>query len=119
MSYEGKEKRRKLRVDFKTQVVLKSGISQIQATGSSRDLSLKGIFVNTSEKIPIGEKCNVTVRLTGMVDALSLEMEGTVVRDDKNGLAVDFSSMDVDSYCHLKNIVKYNAGFANNPDDVF
>ena len=119
MPYDGKEKRRKIRVDFTTQVIVKSATSEIQAKGSSKDLSLKGIFVNTSENIPIGEKCRVKVVLTGMVDDLVLQMEGTVVRKSEGGLAVDFSSMDIDSYTHLKNIVKYNAESPHNPDDVY
>lgn len=115
----GMEKRRKLRVDFKTQIVLTIGESKIHVEGSSKDLSLKGIFVNTNADIKIGVKCLVHVILTGMIEKVELQMYGEIVRKELNGVAIDFSSMDIDSYSHLKNIVRYNAPQENDPDDVY
>jgi hypothetical protein len=42
-------------------------------------------------------------------------MHGTVIRLEDNGIAVEFTTMDLDSYTHLKNILRYNA---ENPDDI-
>ena len=58
------ERRERTRVDFQTQVFLKVGASEIRVEGSSRDLSLKGIFVNTDEDIPIDTKCQMEVLLS-------------------------------------------------------
>ncbi len=109
------DKRRKIRVEFRTQVFLTVGASEIHVEGSSRDLSLNGIFIRTEESIPVESKCNVKVILSGMDDGLSLQMQGCIVRNDSSGVAVTFTSMDVDSYTHLKNVVKYNV---SNPDEV-
>ncbi len=115
----GREKRRKHRVEFTTHIHLTVGESEIHVEGSSKDLSLKGVFVNTKEDIPIGSKCNVRVVLSGMIEKVILEINGSVVRKQENGAAVEFGSMDIDSYTHLKNIVRYNITGSENPDDVF
>ena len=83
--------------------------------GSSRDLSLNGIFVTTDHKIPLQSPCRVKILLSGMKPPLFLEMEGRIVRSDASGMAITFESMDLDSYTHLKNIVRYNV---STPDDV-
>ncbi len=119
MIKNGKEKRRKLRVDFKTHIVLRLSDSEIHVEGSSKDLSLKGIFVYTQEDILVGSDCNVRVVLTGMEEPVTLDIDGDVVRKELKGIAIDFKSMDVDSYTHLKNVVRYNATAAHNPDDIY
>ncbi len=110
------EKRDGIRVDFKTQIALRVGESEIRVEGSSKDLSLKGIFVHTKEDIPIGTKCEVDIILTGLIDSITLQMKGKVVRKDSDGIAILFDSVDLDSYTHLKNIVRYNALDTNNID---
>jgi hypothetical protein len=113
-----KEKRGKTRVDFSTatEILLKVGSSVIQLQGDSRDLSLKGIFISTEKNIPIGTKCHVEITLSGMTDDLALKMNGSVARKETNGIGINFDSMDLDSYTHLKNIVRYNSG---NPDEIY
>lgn len=104
------EKRKNERAAFETQVVIKGvdGI-KIQAKGSSKDLSLKGIFVTTDKEIAIGSECEIEVILTGMIEDVVLKMNGKVMRKEKTGVGVHFESIDLESYTHLKNIVMYNA----------
>ena len=35
-------------------------------------------------------------------------MKGTIIRQTLDGIGIAFDSMDVDTYSHLKNIVRYN-----------
>ncbi|MFH2065722.1 MAG: PilZ domain-containing protein [Pseudomonadota bacterium] len=102
------DRRKKLRVDFKTSIILKTDQSEIRIEGSSRDLSLKGIFIHSHDAAAVGTKCQVEVNLTGMTEQLNLYMQGKIIRKDQNGIAVEFESMDLDSYTHLKNLVRYN-----------
>ena len=44
------ERRKKTRVHFKTQVTLKTDKSEIVAEANSKDISIKGMFVNTGKK---------------------------------------------------------------------
>lgn len=111
----GDEKRKRTRVHFETQVVLKTDVSEITAGANSSDISMKGMFVSTDEKIPVGTPCDIEIVLSGTTSRLALNIEGAVARQDKDGLGITFNSMDVDSYLHLKNIVMYNA---QDPDAV-
>ena len=111
-----KDRRKKSRVGFKTQIVIEADSAKVQTEGSSKDLSLSGLFVNTKEKIPIGTSCKVKILLLGMTDPLVLHMDGQIVRYDLSGIAIAFNSMDLDSYTHLKNVIRYNI---NEPGAVF
>lgn len=111
----GEERREKIRVDFATKVTITTQKSKITVNGSSNDLSLSGIFVKTNEDIPEGTQCEVEVWLTGMEEEIALKMQGYVVRKVKGGLAVAFETIDIDSYTHLKNIIRYNT---DDPDKV-
>lgn len=111
----GEEKRKRTRVHFKTQVTLRTEELEIEAEANSKDISLKGIFVNTKEKIPAGTPCDIEIMLTGTSTELALSIKGTIIRQEPSGLGIAFDSMDVDSYFHLKNIVMYNA---SDPEDI-
>ena len=107
------EKRKKTRVDFETQVVLKTRVSQITMGANSSDISMKGMFVSTDERIPVGTPCNLEIVLSGTTSRLALGIDGVIACQDKNGLGIVFKSMDADSFFHLKNIVMYNASDPN------
>ncbi|MBW1897681.1 MAG: PilZ domain-containing protein [Deltaproteobacteria bacterium] len=115
MSLEDHEKKKKQRVDFKTKITLKTDKSELNIEGSSKDLSLKGMFIHTNEDIVLNTKCEVEIYLTGMTEKFVLNMQGAIIRQEDNGIAVEFISMDLDSYTHLKNILRYNT---SSPDDV-
>ncbi len=112
MEHQDNQDRRKgIRVEFKTVVAVTLSGMETRYKGSSRDLSLRGVFVKTDgaalpEK---GTPCQVGIRLEGLEEELLLRMEGHVVRVDSDGYAVYFDSVDLDTYTHLKNIVRYNA----------
>ncbi len=110
------ERRFKTRVHFQTEIILKLGGAEVRVNGDSRDLSLGGIYIHTDKDIKPGTGCNIEVRLTGRTTPLHLKMKGTVIRKEPTGIAVSFESMGLESYTHLKNIVRYNA---SNPDEIF
>ncbi len=102
-------RRRRTRVDFHTLV-------DVQAPGAllrnlrSRDLSHKGVFVLGQHPLSEGQEVFVTVRLHGDEESTPvLRMEGKVARLTPDGTAIDFVSMDPDTYLHLRNLVLLNA----------
>ncbi len=103
------ERRKQTRVHFETQVVLKSEGSEIISNVNSRDISLKGIFIRTKKKIPIGAPCDIQILLTGTTNPLYLNLRGRIVRHANSGLGLHFDSIDADSYIHFKNLLMYNA----------
>ncbi|MFO7559868.1 MAG: PilZ domain-containing protein [Desulfobacterales bacterium] len=116
MSLEDHEKRKKQRVAFKTKITLKTDLSELNIEGSSKDLSLKGVFIHTNENIALNTKCDIEIYLTGMTEKFVLNMHGSVIRKENSGIAVEFTTMDLDSYTHLKNILRYNT---QNPEDIY
>lgn len=104
------DKRKHTRVEFTTFVTIQVESSDeiIKLKGSTKDLSLKGMFAGTDHRLVPGTKCDVTVTLTGSIDKIELNIQGTVVREGSKGMGIAFDAMDVDTYSHLKNIVNYN-----------
>ena len=104
------ERRKHSRVEFATRVEIQVEAEEtlIELKGSSKDLSLKGLFIGTNAEFAIGTKCLVKVYLTGAIDEIELIMKGSIVRKGEQNMGIEFNSMDVDTYSHLKNIVKYN-----------
>lgn len=78
------------------------------------NVSLKGLLCHVEEgetalltlQIAPGFLCTLTIELT---DDLILTMEGRLSRVTPPTLAVDFVSMDPESYGHLRNIVRLSA----------
>jgi len=105
------EKRKHSRVGFTTKIKIKLSADgkEVDLKGSSRDLSLKGMFISSENHFSSGTKCSIKVYLTGGIDKIELQMKGTVIRNSDNGMGIVFDSMDVDTYSHLKNIVHYNS----------
>ncbi len=109
------DRRRRTRVNF-------HALADIQVTGAllrgleTRDLSHKGLFVLGEHPLEEGQGCMVTVRLPGdPEEAPVLRMEGRVARITPEGVAIDFVSMDPETYLHLRNLVILNA---SDPDQA-
>ncbi len=73
-----------------------------------RDISVKGLFAETKEKVESGRPCEVVI-LLGPSDGQAVRVEGRVSRLENSGFAISFKAIDPDSYAHLRNIVLYNA----------
>lgn len=105
----GGERRRHPRVAFSTSIILTSIDAMIEAKGSSRDISLSGVFVKTDTRLEPGTQCEMKIFLTGGVDRIELSMKARVSRVLSNGLGISFDSMDLETYGHLKKIMLYNS----------
>jgi hypothetical protein len=106
------DRRKYSRVGFTTkiEILLEADGKQVILDANSKDLSQRGIFVQTDQTFPLETPCTVNVYLSGGVDDIKLEIQGSIVRKTDAGIGIVFESMDVDSYTHLKNIVRYNSG---------
>ncbi len=102
-------RRKHSRVGFATEIKIELKTKdKVKLEGSSKDLSLKGIFVSTDKRFARGTLCFVKIYLTGGIEKIELLIEGTIVRQTDTGIGIIFNSMDIDTYSHLKNIVVYN-----------
>ncbi len=114
---DGRERRRNLRVAFKTSVCIKPLLQNFETIFSehTRDVSLRGLYCYADHILPMGTPCEVELRLSGASSDLKLYMQADVVRTDENGMAFKFNEMDLDSMLHLKNLLYYNSG---DPDRI-
>lgn len=115
MNTDGKEKRRNTRINFETQVIVKTANKEITAVANSKNISMKGIFIETHEKIPVGTECDIQILLSGTSSKLSLSMNGKVVRQIASGIGIAFNTIEIDSFFHLRNLIMYNS---SDPDAI-
>ena len=102
------EKRKNTRVPFHTTITVRFPDKTFDHC-ETQDLSLKGVFVKgvTGSRAE-GDRCELSLHLSGSSSNLSLHMNGEVVRVKKDGIGLHFSEIDLDSFFHLKNIIYYN-----------
>lgn len=75
-----------------------------QISGWTRDLSVKGVFVLCADQLPVGAKCMCRLSLGNIRQgAPIIEVDGKVVRQDENGIAVQFSETAVESFKKFRN----------------
>ena len=88
-----------------------------QCRGEIENLSLKGCLVGpTSGDVPsAGAEVSVVIHLEPDAPDLDVRVVGQVVRVDGQGVAVDFTEIELESFRHLFHLVQYNAP---DPDEI-
>lgn len=88
--------------------------------GTTRDVSLCGCFVASTETPASGDRLGVTLHIDGRGGAIRVLASAEVVRCLPGGFAVQFLELlEVDSYEHLRNLVLYNAEDPNQAETEF
>ncbi len=113
------ERRKFSRVPFRLKAYV--NCRNVATKGEVENVSLNGMFVRTDVKLPQGDTAEITLYLTGTANPLdiSVNITGTVVRSEENGVVLAFREMDLDSFAQLKNIIAYNDGNADKVMDEF
>ena len=94
------------RVPFRMAATIKTPDRQFQ--GSVENLSMRGMFLVTDERLPLNDQVDIAMVLSGTSPEITISFNGTVSRVADNGLGFFFDKIDLDSYTHLKNIIAYN-----------
>ncbi len=102
------ERRRARRIRFESQVLLQAGNEEVRATVDARNISLKGMYVQAGQRLPVHTPCRVTVRLTGSASQVAFTVEAKVCRHDDQGMGLAFARLSEDSHVHIKNLVRLN-----------
>lgn len=82
-------------MDFNARVLINYAESSF--TGTVENLSLKGLFVRTDQKVPLDETVGIILSFAGNNGNLSLSLEGRVVRISDDGIALNFKKISIDS----------------------
>jgi len=119
MTSEAGEKREFLRVPFNTEVEVLTGDRAFRSMDQI-DLSLKGLRMKVDQEIPAaGASCRVSIMLSASERPVIIQADGTVVRSGKGSLAVEFTSLDPDSYHHLRQVIINNAADPERAEQEF
>ena len=108
------DRRDNVRVSFHATVDL-DFTGQHYSGCETENLSTRGVLVLGITDREQGDTCEISLHLSGTSDDISLNMEGTVVRLEEDGIGIHFTEMDLDSYTHLRNIIYYNS---DDPDSL-
>ena len=103
-----KERRAHERVVFVTNVLVRWAEGESFESVVCLDLGLGGVKVETGTDVREAAACTVELYLGGSAPPVCLVIEGRVARVEANAVGIRFEKMDVESYAHLKGIVKFN-----------
>ena len=78
------------------------------SSNKTKDVSMRGLFLYSGTTLPVGTECHVRIFLQGGPD-LPIETRARVVREDANGLAVEFCDSEVESRSPLHNLSLYSS----------
>lgn len=84
-------------------------------SGSTRDVSLNGIYLPGERFLATGMRCDVTLYVGGRESGALVEAAGRIARLDASGTAIVFEEMSLDGYHHLRQLVLLNA---HDPDQA-
>ena len=103
-----RENRKHHRVIFTRTVNIVFGEEQYNRM-RAKNLSLGGLFVEGSLDVKIGDACHLVLSETGRRSTLLLHIDGKVRRVEQDGIAVEFTKMEDDSYMFLQTMVLYSS----------
>ncbi len=103
------EHREFTRVPIKVGVEVRAGDVVIK-THETHDLSMVGIsFRYQGKPVEVGTLCDISVFLEGVDPPIHVDMKGKVGRIGEEELCLEFSEVELESYEHLQNLVRYNS----------
>lgn len=104
----GDERRRRTRVRTGHKALLDAG-GGAHYTVRIQDLSLKGARTEPLEALAAGQDCGFALRLA---EDVVISAQARVIRSDAASLALDFTSIEEESFPHLLRLVQLHYGDA-------
>jgi hypothetical protein len=101
-----RERREAVRIQFESRILIKTDGDIIGATADSRNISLKGMYVQPEKQLPLKTPCTLDITLTGDTSKMTITIPGEVCRHDEKGMGITFTDMEVDNFVHIKNLIK-------------
>jgi hypothetical protein len=71
----------------------------------TENLSLNGIYFKTERRFSVGNRAEITFDLPSASRGSVLTVNGVVVRNDVEGIALQFKSLDQESFAHLQSVI--------------
>jgi hypothetical protein len=107
------KQRRFTRVPLQAKVFITSKGGSFAA--SSCNVSIRGMFVQTRETVPVGEVVEVDLMIPCASSGTYLKLRGVVIRVEHSGIALEFERLDPDMCQCLKNVLHKRASHRLKP----
>ena len=85
------EKRSRSRMTVTADVILHSNDKAFFLTGTTRDISLKSLYVKSLASFPVGTQCHIDIIIPAKHSKMLIQLTGKVVRREKSGYGVEFT----------------------------
>jgi len=83
--------------------------SEQRISGSTRDVSMSGLYLWGERRVPAGAPCRVHMLVGGDRSGIRVDARGRVARVDAEGMAVSFEEVSLEGFQHLKQLVLLNS----------
>lgn len=93
-------------IHARTEVRLGNGIT---VEGKAVDVSLRGLMFVTENRLPIGKSVQVMLIMDGNSEPHRINAGGHIARLHDEGVAVQFTEMDLDNTQNLRELISFNA----------
>jgi hypothetical protein len=91
------------RIRFESQATVRMADQSFEAL--TENLSLNGLYLRTDRQLPLGRRASISLNLPSASTSSTITVDGEVVRNDINGMAFQFKSMDFELFSHLKTVI--------------
>lgn len=108
------EQRKFTRIPFNTEIRITAG-DRTLICNALKDISMGGAFIFSNESFPEHTACCMDISLIGPASLLQIQIEAEIIRVDENGMAVEFTKIDLDGLIHLHHFIKVHS---QNPEDI-
>jgi len=117
MTNDGSNQREFTRVEVSVRTEVRAGGKTI-AGAPSHSISMKGMSIQTPERLPVGTECEI--RLILVDGDAEIRVQGSVVALLADGMAFLFTKvLGLESYEHLRNLVFYNTSDVEQVESEF
>jgi hypothetical protein len=103
-----KEKRKFSRVPFNSIAILRN--RKTLTEGTIENLSLNGVMISMSERIETGQDLEIEIFLIEPASDISIKLNGTVLRQTPEGIAIQFTGMYLDDFGRLRDQIASSLG---------
>ena len=73
--------------------------------GAIANISLSGCFFPFNGKLPVGEKCSLTITIGAGIETEEFTISGKVVRSDATGVGIQFSDNPPENRLQLERLI--------------
>lgn len=72
---------------------------------STVDISLTGLFISTSQHLPVGHKASISLKVPSVSRGSLVTLDGFVVRNSVHGVGLKFKALDHETFSFLKMVI--------------